>query len=242
MTFCPSPSMASMLQRHRFQHLRIWPRDVNSGLYRPECGSQELRASWLEGREGPDGMTVLLYVGRISWEKNLRLLTHAYRVMDHEHCHLVIVGDGPALKDIQQEVADLPVTFTGYLIGEQLTSAYASADIFAFPSTLETFGQGVLEAMACGLPVVGVLSEGVCDLVQHEHTGLLLDIRRLSEDEQVKGYVAHLQRLVYDDAARYIMGQGALLEASKRSWPEAMDCLLRGYREAIEERSPLIAA
>ena len=178
----------------------------------------------------------------VSWEKNLRLLIHAYRAMDHEHCHLVIVGDGPALKEIQQEVADLPVTFTGYLKGEQLASAYASADIFAFPSISETFGQVVLEAMACSLPVVGILSEGVCDLVQHEHTGLLLDIGGLSEDEQVQGYVAHLQRLVHEVSVRDAMGQAALLEARKRSWSEAMDCLLRGYYEVIEERSPLIAA
>jgi glycosyltransferase involved in cell wall biosynthesis len=178
----------------------------------------------------------------VSWEKNLRLLTHAYRAMDHEHCHLVVVGDGPALKEIQQEVADLPVTFTGYLKGEQLASAYTSADIFAFPSISETFGQVVLEAMACGLPVVGVLSEGVCDLVQNEQTGLMLDIQGLSEDEQVQGYVAHLQRLVHDAATRHAMGHTAYMEASQRSWSGAMDCLLRGYHEVIEERSPLIAA
>jgi glycosyltransferase involved in cell wall biosynthesis len=162
--------------------------------------------------------------------------------MDHEHCHLVIVGDGPALKETQQEVADLPVTFTGYLKGELLASAYASADIFAFPSTSETFGQVVLEAMASGLPVVGVLSEGVCDLVRNERTGLLLDSQGLSEDKQVQGYLAYLQRLVHNTNERHVMGQTALKEAGQRSWSEAMDCLLRGYREVIEERIPLIAA
>jgi glycosyltransferase involved in cell wall biosynthesis len=85
--------------------------------------------------------------------------------MDHEHCHLVIVGDGPAHTEMQQKLAALPVTFTGYLTGETLARAYACADIFAFPSYTETFGQVVLEAMASGLPVAGLLSEGVCDLV-----------------------------------------------------------------------------
>ncbi|HXZ03485.1 MAG TPA: glycosyltransferase family 1 protein, partial [Ktedonobacteraceae bacterium] len=158
LTFCPSPSMARMLQTHGFQNLRIWSRGVDTTLFRPERRSQELRAFWLTGRKRSDGTTVLLYVGRISREKNLRLLTQAYRAMDRENCHLVIVGDGPALKEVQQDVADLPVTFTGYLKGEQLARAYASADVFAFPSTSETFGQVVLEAMACGLPVVGVRS------------------------------------------------------------------------------------
>jgi glycosyltransferase involved in cell wall biosynthesis len=242
LTFCPSPSMARMLQIHGFQHLRIWPRGVDTALFHPGRKSQELRASWLAGRERSDETTVLLYVGRISWEKNLHLLTQAYRALDREHCHLVIVGDGPALKEMQHEVADLHVTFTGYLKGVQLASAYASADIFAFPSTSETFGQVVLEAMASGLPVVGVLSEGVCDLVQNEHTGLLLDTQGLSEDEQVHGYLTDLQRLIHSASVSDSMGQAALLEACQRSWSEAMDSLLCGYHEVIEERSPLIAA
>jgi len=96
--------------------------------------------------------------------------------------------------------------------------------------------------MACGLPVVGVHSEGVCDLVKNERTGLLLDMQGLSEDEQVHGYLAHLQRQIHDDPVRHALGQAALLEACQRSWSEAMDSLLRGYHEVIEERSPLIAA
>ena len=85
--------------------------------------------------------------------------------MDHRNSHLVIVGEGPALLEMQQELADLPVTFTGYLSGEPLATAYASSDIFAFPSRTETFGKVVLEAMASGLPIVGLIAEGVCDLV-----------------------------------------------------------------------------
>jgi glycosyltransferase involved in cell wall biosynthesis len=242
LTFCPSPSMAKMLQKHGFLNVRIWSRGVDTSLFRPERRSQELRDSWLTNRELPNDTSVLLYVGRISWEKNLHLLMQAYRAMDHKHCHLVVVGDGPALREIRHEAADLPVTFTGYLKGEQLASAYASADIFAFPSTSETFGQVVLEAMASGLPVVGVLSEGVCDLVQNDHSGLLLDMQGLSEDKQVQGYLTHLQRLIHNPSERHAMGQAALSEACQRTWSESMDSLLHGYQEVIEERSPLIAA
>ncbi len=242
LTFCPSLSMATMLHKQGFQHLRIWPRGVDTALFQPERSSQQLRASWLTGRQRPHDISVLLYVGRISWEKNLRLLTQAYRGMHRERCHLVIVGDGPALKEVQQDLADLPVTFTGYLQGERLASAYASADIFAFPSTSETFGQVVLEAMASGLPVVGVHSEGVCDLVQDGHTGFLLDIQGLSEYEQVHGYRARLERLTRRSSMRHAMGQSALLEARQRSWPAAMNRLLHGYHEVIAGKRPLIAA
>ncbi|HEY6287199.1 MAG TPA: hypothetical protein VIX20_16155 [Ktedonobacteraceae bacterium] len=64
----------------------------------------------------------------------------------------------------------------------------------------------------------------------------------LSEYEQVHGYLAHLQRLINDAPERHAMGQAALLEACQRSWSEAMDSLLHGYHEVIEERCPLIAA
>jgi glycosyltransferase involved in cell wall biosynthesis len=127
----------------------------------------------------------------------------------------------------------LPVTFTGYLRGEELARAYASADIFAFPSRSETFGQVVLEAMASCLPVVGVLSEGVCDLVRDGKTGYLLDTGALAEKEQVMAYRAMLERLIYDDALRGAMGRAGLLEARQRSCPEAMQRLLDGYEEVL---------
>ena len=241
LTFCPSPSTADLLYKQGFQHLRVWPRGVETTLFQPGRRSLELRASWLHSREQPTEKAVLLYVGRISWEKNLRLLIQVYRGMDHRHCHLVMVGNGPAYSEIQQELAGLPVTFTGYLSGEALATAYASADIFAFPSRTETFGQVILEAMASGLPVVGLLAEGVCDLVDHRRTGFLLDTSQSCE-EQIAGFRARLEYLVFNHESRSIMGQAGLVEAQQRSWPEAMKCLVRGYEEVIETRRAPVAA
>ncbi len=194
LTFCPSPSTAAMLRLEGFEHLRIWPRGVDTTIFKPERRSSALRASWLG--EEDSKKAVLLYVGRVSWEKNLRLLMQAYRSMDHSNCHLVIVGEGPASLEMQQELAGLPVTFTGYLVGEALATAYASSDVFAFPSRTETFGQVVLEAMASGLPVVGLIAEGVCDLVEHERTGLLVPDAHIQEDEQIVLYRTELESLI----------------------------------------------
>jgi len=240
LTFCPSPSTAAMLRLQGFEHLRIWARGVDSALFYPRNRNQEMRRSWLSVEE--DHKLVLLFVGRISWEKNLRLLVQAYRKMDHQQCHLVIVGEGPARDELRQELADVPATFMGYLTGERLAAAYATADIFAFPSRTETFGQVVLEAMASGLPVVGLLAEGVCDLVEDGKTGLLLNDRCLSSEEQVKRYRASLEQLIYDRQMRELMGQAALLEAERHSWHEAMECLVCGYHEVIEQAKPLVAA
>ena len=238
LTFCPSPSTASMLGTQGFQRVRIWPRGVDISSFRPEQRDASKRASWLDGSE----KVVLLYAGRVSWEKNLRLLIKAYQEMDHTNCHLVIVGDGPALREIKQELDGLPVTFTGYLQGEELASTYASADLFAFPSKTETFGQVVLEAMASGLPVVGLQAEGVCDIVEDGKTGFLLDTERIPEQEQTAAYRDLLARLVNQHTLRQNMGEAALQAATQRTWDEAMKSLFLGYEEVLLQERPLVAA
>ncbi|EGY25031.1 glycosyl transferases group 1 family protein [Desulfovibrio sp. A2] len=97
-----------------------------------------------------------LYVGRLSREKNLHVLADAYRLVAARapHLRLVLVGDGPARAELEETLRGLPVTFTGYLTGDDLANAYASSDIFVFPSGTDTFGNVVLEAQASGLPVV----------------------------------------------------------------------------------------
>lgn len=241
LTFCPSASTAVMLGKQGFEHVRIWSRGVDNTLFQPARRSAALRASWLRGQGMTEDKVILLYVGRISWEKNLRLLLQAYRHMDHTRCHLVIVGQGPAFAEVEQELRQIPVTFTGYLSGEALATAYASADIFAFPSYTETFGQVVLEAMASGLPVVGVASEGVCDLVQHQRTGLLLSAEHLSEDEQISGYRAYLEQLSFNPEQRLLMSALAFSEALPHTWHEAMEHLVQGYKDVVSHSHvPLI--
>ena len=95
--------------------------------------------------------------------------------------------------------------------------------------------------MASGLPVVGLLSEGVCDLVTNGLTGLL-DAQQVHEEEQIVSYRELLEELIRNHSARQVMGQAALASAGKCSWPEAMQCLVQGYDEAIEHvRTPIAA-
>jgi glycosyltransferase involved in cell wall biosynthesis len=244
LTFCPSPSTATMLHAQGFERLRIWSRGVDTTHFSPNYRSLALRAQWLATRtdlQGAEQPVILLYVGRISWEKNLRLLIQAYQRMDHQRCHLVVVGNGPAFTEVQSQLQGLPVTFTGYLTGEDLATAYASADIFAFPSYTETFGQAVLEAMASGLPVVGLEAEGVCDLVRHEDSGLLLHREESVGEEQVEPYRTYLTRLVDNRQERARFSRFALQEASRRSWHETMECLVDGYREVVEQKTQMAA-
>ena len=96
--------------------------------------------------------------------------------------------------------------------------------------------------MTSALPVVGVLSEGVCDLVQDGRTGFLLDAAGLDEHEQARGYRIRLEHLVYNVLLRYTMGQAALNEAQQPSWPAAMQNLFDGYQEVIMDARALAAA
>lgn len=257
-TVCPSESTRHILHTKRFKNLRIWPRGIDTALFSPHQRSDELRTQWLTtgGQRQDDdndddddddaadvdtaqkeNKVVILYVGRVSYEKNLSLVLESYKKMDHSKCHLVIVGHGPAFHPIQEDCSrsQTPVTFTGYLQGIDLATAYASADVFAFPSFTETFGQVVLESMASGLPVVGLLAEGVKDLVQDQISGLLLDTAHLSRPKQIREYTRLLNSLVEDREMREKMGHNAIELSSAYTWWGAMESMVQVYRDAAEK-------
>jgi glycosyltransferase involved in cell wall biosynthesis len=220
-TLCPSPSTASALKARGFERVAVWPRGVDATLFSPARRSDE----WRRRVAGAEAGTIVLYVGRLSHEKNLWTLVKAYRALPtaDDTC-LVLVGDGPARGELEEALRGRRATFTGYLRGTALAEAYASADVFAFPSTTETFGQVVQEAMASGLPTVAFAADGVRDLVADGETGLLAR----SGDEQ--GFAQALRRVIGSPELRAQLGAAAHLRASTRSWPDVMELLVEQYR------------
>jgi len=266
-TFCPSPSTRSMLHGEGFDNVRLWPRGVDTSLFNATRRSCALRSSWNVGlKEKPK--VVLSYVGRISHEKNIGLLIEAFEGLEvaakaldptFPGCKLILVGDGPARVELEKACSSQnpDVIFMGYRKGTELAECYASSDVFAFPSHSETFGNVVLEALASGLPAVGLHAEGVCDLVEHGKTGYLLDLAALpgavvgqksggvpsnTQELLTRGtstfatavlqYRALLLRLIINRTSREYMSSQALAYAGTRTWSEAMGCLIRGYQEA----------
>lgn len=223
-TLCPSPSTAKVLREHGFERVHLWPRGVDSVLFTPERRSEAYRATL----QATEKTRLLLYVGRLSHEKNIMLLADAFRAVADENTRLVIVGDGPARAELEASMQGLPVIFTGYQRGEELARTYAAADMFLFPSTTETFGQVVQEAMASGLPIVGADAEGVCDLVQPDITGLL------TKPNNSTDFTAGVRSLLADETRRTAMGQAARAWAEQRTWADVMSNLFTLYQEIIQ--------
>ena len=149
--------------------LKIFPRGLDTELFNPVRRDP---AFW-EKFGVTNGKVRLLYVGRISKEKDLDVLANAYRHLRDEglSIQLLFVGHGPYSEALSETLPD--AIFTGSLMGKELATAYASADVFAFPSTTDTFGNVIIEAQASGVPVIVSDSGGPKELVEDRGNGLI---------------------------------------------------------------------
>ncbi len=191
--------------------LKILPRGLDTELYHPARRD----SAFFERFGATNGEVRLLYVGRISREKDLDLLADAYRRLRKEGLpvQLFVVGHGPYSEALAKILPD--AIFTGYLRGTDLAIAYASADIFVFPSTTDTFGNVILEAQASGLPVVVSDSGGPKELVADKANGLI------TRSHNVEDFARAIRALVTDRALRKRMAISARESVTDRSWPRA---------------------
>lgn len=219
-TYCPSNAIRAELEEKGFRNTRIWGRGVDMSHFTPARRSAEMRARF---GAGPDTV-VVAYIGRIAAEKGLAIAAAAMRRLEGEKSiRFVVVGEGP-YEERMRSLSPPDTVFTGRLSGDSLTAAYASADLFVFPSTTDTFGQVLLEAMASGLPVVAA-DAGPTREVVGEEAGAFV---QPADDAAM---AAEIFRLATDAAERSRMSGGALRAASARSWSAVFDELIRDYNE-----------
>lgn len=215
---CPSRATAAELSQHGFGSIAIWGRGVDARRFHPERRSEAWRIRLSDGQpERP----LLLYVGRLSPEKRVDWIAPLLEA--RPEIRLAIVGDGPARGELERRFDGLPAHFCGYLRGDDLAAAYASADFFVFPGANETLGNVVLEAMASGLPVVAPAAGGVLEHVRSGETGLLF------EADDIHGLVASAIRLL--DAPQQVeeLAAGARRHAESCTWDAVMEDLLGHY-------------
>jgi alpha-1,6-mannosyltransferase len=156
-TLTPSEHLRQVLYSWGVTHTVTLNLGVDTNVFRPEPRDDALR----DELGLPRDRKVLLYVGRLSPEKNISLLLAAFEALHARHpsrYHLVIVGDGPLrriLPATRHRTGAL--TWRSYIQDNvQLSRYYHAADLFIHPGVCETFGLVVLEAQACGLPCVGI--------------------------------------------------------------------------------------
>ncbi|MDO9381449.1 MAG: glycosyltransferase family 1 protein [Hyphomicrobiaceae bacterium] len=153
-TMVATRSLRQALAERGFRNLLPWTRGVDMSLFRPS------------GVRRFGEQRVFLYAGRVAVEKDIA----AFLELDLPGAK-VVVGDGPQLDELTARYPG--VVFTGALSGRELADAYASADVFVFPSVTETFGIVMLEAMACGVPVAALPVTGPIDVVTQGVSGIL---------------------------------------------------------------------
>ncbi|BBO81815.1 glycosyl transferase [Desulfosarcina ovata subsp. sediminis] len=196
------------------EKIRVYPRGIDTVRFHPAK-----RNGFYSRWDGVSDTAKLLYVGRVSKEKNLHLLTEAFRrlVQRFSQVTLTIVGDGPYLEEMKRETAGLPCIFTGRLEGEDLSEAYASSDIFVFPSTTDTFGNVVLEAQASGLPVIVTDQGGPAENILPEETGLVV------QSDCANSLLNAMESLLGDSERCHRMGRAARKYMESRSFETAFD-------------------
>jgi glycosyltransferase involved in cell wall biosynthesis len=222
-TFAPSISTRDQLRQHGIPRVSLWERGIDADLFSPRFRSEDLRA-----RIGASDRPVLLFVGRLVREKNLADLAQAIAVLTErgDRFKLALVGEGPMETELRQLLPD--AHFAGFQEGQELARWYASADLFVFPSTTETFGNVILEAFASGLPVVAVNQGGARDLVTPE-SGVL------TAPGDPEAFAVAIHDLLEHPSQLTQLGCGAVQAAAGFQWPAVNRRLLDGYRRVLAD-------
>ncbi len=231
LNLCTSTAMVDQLSSHGIERVDLWQRGVDTNRFHPRFKSNAMRSRLTQGHEDA---TLMLYVGRLSAEKEINQILPILESVPNSR--LALVGDGPYRQELERIFAGTATNFVGYLQGDELASAFASSDVFLFPSRTETLGLVLLEAMAAGCPVVAARSGGIPDIVTDGVNGYLF------EPEAPNGLLYATQRLLREP---HLFKQNARQEAEKWSWSAATEQLQQYYDRAIvscRDRKPVGSA
>lgn len=219
---CTSSATREYLLSEGVGRVRLWPQGVDTERFNPDKASKWWRVRLSDGHPSE---RLLIYVGRLAPEKGIGRLKSIFGRIPG--VRLAIVGDGPARRELEGEFAGTPTTFLGLLLGEELAAAYASADAFLFPSTTETLGMAMIEALASGLPVIAANSGASREVVSDGESGILY------HPNSNGGLASAAAHVLSDDGLRYRLGLGAREAAVTRDWASSARTLRGYYEEAL---------
>lgn len=223
-TYVPTQSMIDELRRLGLDtEMKIWARGINLELYNPEKRDME----WRRSVGFKDDEIVVTFVSRLVWEKELRTFIESVKNLQVENLPIraLVVGDGPAQDEAMKLLPE--AHFTGFAKGEDLARAYASSDVFLFPSHTETFGNVTLEAMASGLPCVVADAIGSKSLVVDGVNGYL------AKKEDVSDFTDKLRMIISDKDRRRKMGEKSRELSLFYKWDDINAGLVNNYKNVI---------
>ena len=231
LNLCTSTAMVNELEDKGIQRTALWQRGVDTENFRPELRSEKMREKLFGKYQNTDSL--LIYVGRLSAEKQIERIKP---VLDNiPGACLALVGDGPYRGQLEKIFENTKTNFIGYLSGEELASAYASGDIFLFPSSTETLGLVLLEAMAAGCPVIGANKGGIPDIINDGINGCLYDPDE--KDNGERSLIEATKKILADKNKKEAMRKEARKEAEQWDWNQATLQLQKYYAETLENIS-----
>lgn len=214
LTLVTSPQIAEEFASHGIQRVEVWKKGIDTERFNPRFRDDDTRR-WMS--EGHPNDFLMVYIGRLGAEKRLKDIKPVLERMPGTR--LCIVGGGPQERVLREHFAGTPTHFVGQLRGDELSRAFASADVFVMPSDSETLGFVVLESMASGVPVVAAEAGGVPDLIEDGATSFLV------WPGDTDAFIERLKRLREDEELRKCMGKAAKASVQHFSWDESMKYL-----------------
>jgi len=223
-TLVPTAELAHSLESKGFQRVAVMARGVDTERFQPGHRDAALRREWGVG----DDALAVLFVGRVAAEKNIRLAIAAFEAIEHKHpgARFVVVGDGPLRQRLQAEYPRF--VFRGARRGLDLARHYASADLFVFGSTSETYGNVIIEAMASGLPVVCYDYAAGHQHIRPGDNGLLAPL------DDAAAFVHQAVRLAGDRERAHEIGRHARTTAEALAWDRILDRFEEALRTAMD--------
>jgi phosphatidylinositol alpha 1,6-mannosyltransferase len=225
----PNESVRRKLDDYHIRNIEIWSRGVDKELFDPFRRSEQLRTAWNAG-----GRTVIVYAGRFVPYKNIEVVMGVYdRFMQGEYAdrvRFVMIGSGPEEEEMKRRMPE--AVFTGYLTGEELPEAYASGDIFLFPSTTEAFCNVALEALASGLPVVVSDVGGCHDIVDRSDGGIVV------HDGRVCDFYDKCLELLGNSSRYMELKTRGLAYAEAQSWAAVNGVVIERYKSLVSRSVP----
>jgi len=226
-TFAPSNACLQRLQALGYKNTKIWTRGVDTSLFNPTQKDFNFKSKI--------GLTekdlLLLYVGRLAPEKNIGALLETFKKAkttlsrQSKNLFLALVGTGPLVEHSDLEKTN-GIILPGELRGNHLAQWYASADVFVFPSTSETFGNVILEAQASGLPVLCLNSQATQERITNHHDGILA--------ANIEEFESQIIDLCADKSKRAFLGKNATQTAKSQKWDDIFNQLYLEYCEVIK--------